>query len=210
MRDTRPTELLDEKHHRTVAIEALLWTPPVTLSDVTADSPGSYVLLYSGALSLYDRLRPDPSRVQRRDPLVISGGAPLYVGKARSLGVRMSQHIKYLQSCLDVSSEDLMVIALPTASEAGALYIEGLLAAAYRPVWNQPWLSGFGSKPQGVTRTRHQRVPPWSVLHPGRRVLDERVHRPAREELRCRVTRHLAGAVGDVYVRGFLPAPPVS
>lgn len=207
MRRIRPAELLDERRHLERAIEALLWTRPVRLREVSAASPGAYALLYTGDAEMYERLRPATSRGRRHEPLVISGGSPIYIGKSRGLQTRMAEHIRNLGLCTDLGADDFLVITLPTPSEGGAVFFESLLTAAYRPVWNEGWLTGFGSKPQGTSRTEHQSVPAWSVLHPGRRVLEERIHGPVRVGLRERVKQHLADGVNDFYTVAYRSLP---
>jgi hypothetical protein len=95
----------------------------------------------------------------------------------------------------------LLVVALPTRTLAGALYLERLVMDVFRPVWNQPFLSGFGSKPQGTTRTRHQRIPRWSVLHPGRHSVPQTVLNEQRDRLAQRVAEHLQATVSDPFGR---------
>lgn len=157
--------LLDEVRNLTCALEATLTTPPVPLAELDANAPGAYVMLYCGDLDVYARLRRPGGRDDLR-PIAAGGGAPLYVGSAKELRERAGRYRTKLRGCIDVHVEDMLVVAMPTASHAGALYVEGLLIAAFAPVWNEPWLSGFGSKPQGSIRTRHQRVSAWQTLHP--------------------------------------------
>lgn len=193
-------DVLNEKRDRCRAIEAVLATAPVPLAELIDPAPGTYVLLYRGALDLYSRLR-RPCHQDDLRSMSEAGGAPIYVGSASSLRERRRRHERNVRACIDVDSNDLLVVALPTRTLAGALYVERLLMDAFRPVWNQPFLSGFGSKPQGTTRTRHQRIPRWSVLHPGRHSVPQTANDEQRARLAQRVTEHLQATVSDPYGR---------
>lgn len=159
--------LLDERGDLLRGVEAALLCRPLPLDEVTDPSPGGYLLLYRGELDCYQRLA-RPGGVDDRRCLIEAGGYPIYAGSASALGQRARRHVLNVRACVDISSDDLMMVTLPTATPAGALYLEAMLIAAFRPVWNQAWLAGFGSQPQGSARRRHQRVPAWNVLHPGR------------------------------------------
>ena len=188
--------LLNEDRDRTVAMEALLLTPAVPLDELTHRSPGAYVLLYRGDLPLYELARRPRGRTDLRS-ISEAGGAPIYVGAATSLAERRGRHEKNLAPCSDIGDDDLLAVALPTSSVAGAFYIERLLMATFRPVWNEPFVSGFGSKPQGASRTRHQRVPRWSVLHPGRHRSVAATDAGHRRRLQQQVVDHLNRTVND-------------
>ena len=181
-------QLLDDTRNLTCALEATLMTPPVPLAELDIAAPGAYVMLYAGALDIYARVRRPGGRNDLR-PIAGAGGAPLYVGSAKELRERAGRYRTKLRSRVDLHVNDMLVVAMPTVSHAGALYIEGLLIEAFTPVWNEPWLSGFGSKPQGSSRTRHQRTSTWQTLHP---TTDNPDSEPGMvAELRARAASHL-------------------
>ena len=180
--------LLDERRHLVVAAEHVLNAPVLPLDAVTARGPGAYLLLYCGSLEIY---APIAYRGEGGS-IVQDGGFPIYTGSAASLRERRQRHQRNLRGLEDVDEDDLRIIAVPTPSKAGAVYLEQLFIDAFRPAWNEPWLAGFGSKRQGKTRERGQRVSAWNVLHPGRFV-DERAPRypVCPGHLAERVTRKL-------------------
>ena len=197
-------DFLNEKRHCERAIEAALCASPVRLEEVTTSSPGTYLLLYTGNLPLYDRVR-RPGGSDDVRSISEAGGAPVYVGSAQSLCERRGRHENNLRRCHDITTDDLLIITLPAPSEAGARHVELLLMATFRPVWNEPFVSGFGSKPQGTSRTKHQRPPKWSILHPGRHATAGVEYSERREALRQRVDQHLEHTVSDTF-RIALPA----
>lgn len=159
--------LLDERGDLLRGVEAALHRRPLPLDEVVDPSPGAYLLLYRGQLEQYQRLA-RPGGVDDRRCMVQAGGYPIYAGSATALGQRARRHVLNVRPCVDIAADDLLMVPLPTATPAGALYVESALIATFRPVWNEGWLAGFGSQPQGAARRRHQRVPAWNVLHPGR------------------------------------------
>lgn len=155
---------LNETRDLINALEAALTTPPIELAEMDARRPGAYLMLYRGRLPYYARVQRPGGRRDRR-PIATGGGAPIYIGSASQLRGRTGRYMKKLPCSINVSADDLLVVPMPTSSHAGALYLEGLLIAAFQPVWNQPWLAGFGSQPQGRTRVTHQRASAWSRFH---------------------------------------------
>jgi hypothetical protein len=105
-----------------------------------------------------------------RHPLVQVGCFPLYAGSAVQLQERLRRHRR---NALGVPSLDsgrrLHVVWLELNGPGSALLVERLLIDLLKPLWNEPFLRGFGSRWQGRTR-ENQAPPPWAVLHPGRRV----------------------------------------
>lgn len=164
----RAAMLLDERGDLLRGVEAALHRRPLPLDEVVDPSPGAYLLLYRGSLDQYRRVA-RPGGVGDRRSMVEGGGYPAYAGSAATLRQRARRHVLNVRPCADIAADDLVMVTLPTAAPAGALYVESALIASFRPVWNQPWLSGFGSQPQGAAHRRHQRVPAWNILHPGRR-----------------------------------------
>jgi len=197
--------LLDERGDLLRGLAAALHRPPLPLTAITDPSPGAYLLLYRGPLDEFRRVA-RPGGVDDRRSMVEGGGYPIYAGSASSLGQRVRRHVLNLRPCVDVTADDLLMVPLPTATPAGALYVEAALISSLRPVWNEAWLAGFGSQPQGAARRRHQRVPPWNVLHPGRR-FDSAAPRPdiTREALADRVVEFLAATVPAAFTHQ--PAP---
>ena len=191
-------DFLNEKLHCERALETALFASPVPLEEVTTSSPGTYLLLYTGNLAMYGRLRRPGGSGDLR-AISEAGGAPVYVGSAKSLCERRGRHENNLRRCHDISTDDLLIITLPTPSEAGARYVEQLLMDTFRPVWNESFVSGFGSKPQGISRTLHQRPPKWSILHPGRHATAGVEYSERREALRQRVDQHLEHTVSDTF-----------
>ena len=158
--------LLDERRHLVVAAEHALNAPVLPLDAVTARGPGAYLLLYCGPLDIYTSI----AYRGEGGSIVRDGGFPIYAGSAASLRERRQRHQRNLRGLRDVNEDDLRIVVAPTPSKAGAVYLEQLFIDAFRPVWNEPWLAGFGSKRQGRTRERGQRVSAWNLLHPGRYV----------------------------------------
>jgi len=192
--------LLDEQRDLASAVEAVLFAAPVRLEELSHRSPGAYVLLYVGDVECYQRLRRPGGRNDRR-PIASAGGAPIYIGSARDLGERRNRHVANLAGCVDISPADLLIIALPTATKAGGVYLEtALIDSVFHPIWNTPVLSGFGSRRQGRSREQHQRVSTWNLLHPGRHV-HAKAPRPDIDlnDLRTKVRHHIAATVTDPF-----------
>lgn len=167
-----------------------------SLCEVTERGPGAYLMLYCGDLDMYAPV----ARSADRTSIIDAGGYPIYAGSASSLRERRQRHVLNLRGLRDLSEDDLRLVVIPTTSVAGALYVEELFIKAFQPVWNQPWLAGFGSKRQGRVRERGQRVSAWNVLHPGRYV-DPAAPMPAttRAELSAKVVDHLERTVSATY-----------
>lgn len=114
---------------------------------------GAYILLHTGNVSLY--------------PETDTSNGPIYVGCARNINGRRSDHLRSLNGArLDAS--DFKIIYLPTVDLGSASYLEQVMLETYEPLWNQTRLRGFGSRPQGSTWERSQTASPWDFLHPGR------------------------------------------
>ncbi len=191
-----PVPLLDERRHLAHAAEAAIGGRVQHLSEVAERGPGAYLMLYCGDLDMYARA----ARAGGPTSLLEGGGYPIYAGSAASLIERRQRHVRNLEGLIDLSEDDLRIVLVPTTSEAGAGYVEKLFIRAFEPVWNQPWLAGFGSKRQGRIRERGQRVSPWNVLHPGR-YIHPSAPRPiaTQADLAGKVVNYLAGTVSPVY-----------
>lgn len=189
---TPDVPLIDERRDLAVAAEHAVNAPVRHLDAVATRGPGAYLLLYCGSLKIYASV----AYRGNGGSIVQEGGFPIYVGSAASLRERRQRHQRNLRGLVDMSEADLRIVAVPTPSKAGAVYLEQLFIDAFLPVWNEPWLAGFGSKRQGKTRERGQRVSPWNVLHPGRHI-DERAPLPSASanDLAHRVVELLTGAV---------------
>ena len=124
-------------------------------------------------------------------------GWPVYVGSAASGRARRGRHLNTLAQVRDIGAADVEVVALTMPSHAAALYAEALLQRAYRPLWNEPWLSGLGSsRDQGRAR-RTQRRSAFAVVH-GRTGCGTGQPLRTYDELIELIEAHLAETVGDV------------
>lgn len=129
--------------------------PACKLWEVTSKSPGFYVHYYVGSsLRIYERA---------------TAAWPLYAGVTANLRGRSLRHIRQLEPVIDITADDLMVVAVPLPDLGAALAAERRMIEHMQPVWNQHWIRGFGSNVSGKERKTQTR-PPWSVLHPGRLV----------------------------------------
>lgn len=101
----------------------------------------------------------------RRCEALSAGQWPIYLGTARSCSDRVHRHRIKVRKVPSLGGGDrLRVVTLELPSRAAALYGECLLIHALRPLWNQGFISGFGSMPQGRNRA-HQSPSPWRVVH---------------------------------------------
>jgi hypothetical protein len=122
---------------------------------------------------------------------------PVYIGSsATSARSRRLRHLATLAEVRDVAAVDVEVVALTMPSPAAALYAEALLQRAYRPLWNESWLAGLGSRDQGRAR-RTQRRSAFAVVH-GRTGCGTGEPLRTYDELIELIEAHLAKTVGDV------------
>lgn len=194
--DSTARPRLDERRHLITASEEALSARVLPLAALRTPAPGAYLLLYRGTNEIYQPI----TYRGAGGSIVEEGGYPIYAGSAVSLRERRRRHQRNLVGLRDLAEDDLRIVAVSTLSKAGAVYLEQLFIDAFRPVWNEPWLAGFGSKRQGRTREQGQRVSPWNVLHPGRFV-DHRAPRPTvtRDQLHRRVADHLTSTVSAAF-----------
>jgi hypothetical protein len=181
--------MLDESGDRARVIDAAINGRPVPLSDVTARNPGAYLMLYRGDLELLAPLR-RPGGRHSTGSIAEDGGYPIYGGSAIQLRDRFSRHIRRLTPVKSLPPDDLLAVPLPTQTWDGAIYVERLILSAFDLLLNQSWLAGFGSREQGRSREKHQKVAPFNVLFPGR----PGCHGPAivtADDLAKKVTAHL-------------------
>lgn len=177
-----PSARWDELDIEAVVLDQAIRSPMHAFdeSDRWDRAPGIYFVFYRGRLATYRA--------------VADGTYPVYIGSAQDLGERFRRHRRNTSQVTNLRrGQDLLVVPLMLHSVAAARYVEGLLVDRLEPCWNQPWLSGFGSRPQGATRA-DQAPPRWNALHPGRAVGhgDDRTCRP---RLRRRLIAHLADTV---------------
>ncbi len=169
--------LFDTDADRFASLDEALFQHRYPLTDHRAPrEAGTYLVFYDGPLRIY---------------APVAGAVfPVYVGAAYELAERVARHRRNTRAIESLAGGgDLYVLTVPTGDFAGAIYAEELLRRLLLPVWNEPFLGGFGSRAQGATRTR-QSPPPWSLLHPGRAVGlgDLGV---TRREVETRACRHL-------------------
>lgn len=122
---------------------------------------------------------------------------PVYIGSAKRASSRRRRHLNTIADVRDIVPQDIAVAVLPLPSHAAALYAEALLIGdlAYRPLFNQHWMSGLGSsRDQGRNRVG-QRRSAFATVH-GRRRCGSGQPLRSYDELLNRIEEHLAGTVG--------------
>lgn len=172
----------DELDIEAVVLDEAMRSPkqPLDSSERWERTPGIYFVFYRGALAPYSA--------------VADATYPVYIGSAQDLGERFRRHRRNTAAVVSLhGGRDLLLLPAVLHSHAAARYVEALLVQRLEPCWNQTWLSGFGSRPQGATRAG-QVPPPWNALHPGRTVGkgDDLI---SRSLVRRRLVSHLAGTV---------------
>lgn len=182
---TSKRPLLDESRDTRGAVSAITGQPLTRLGESAPTSPGFYVIAYDGEAEPYDSVRASGTTLD-------CGGWPLYAGAARDLRERMASHANALRDHPELPADDFVFACVSTASRAGAGYLEALVIAELRPVWNEKWVHGFGSKQQGSRRSGQQ-ISLWDTLHPGRAV-SATLERNAGD-LREQVAAHLGVTV---------------
>lgn len=148
--------------------------------------PGAYLLFYRGDNPLYSGLT--------------TVRWPIYVGRALNPPRRMSEHRCSISSVSGLAVDAFEVLVAATSAPASAGFLEERLMALYRPVWNESWLAGFGSKHQGLARIANQQPTLWDRLHHGR----SWAHVAAASDpvLRRRVRAHLLATIKAAKVAG--------
>lgn len=186
--------MLDESGDEARVIDCALHAAPTRFGHVISSAPGAYLVLYEGELDFLAPLR-RPAAGSNAGSIAEAGGYPLYAGSAKSLKERFRRHGKNLAPIPSLPVSDLLVVPLPTHTWDAATYAERILIRVFEPLLNQPWLAGFGSRAQGRSRERTQRVAPFNVLFPGR----PGCHGPApvtADQLRDRAITHLTSSPG--------------
>ncbi len=130
------------------AARALMSYEAVALPPEDAIGRGVYTLHYHGQFDAYAGL----------------GDTPIYVGQARELRTRLSEHARSIEQSqnLDLQDFDCRWLVLEPVWIG---LTEQILIDEYRPVWNA--IRGFGNHDQGSSR-RTQKRSQWDTLHPGR------------------------------------------
>lgn len=159
-------------------LDVALWTERWPIRDAAPSAaPAWYLVFYDAA--------PDDALY---GPL--EGRWPLYAGSCKSLAERMGRHRVSVARVAGLELRRFWVAAVLTPTLAEARLAEELLIGTLGTVWNQPWVSGFGSRMQGATRVAGQAPARWDVLHP--RPWARGVDRAERSALRRRVRQYLA------------------
>ena len=174
--------LIDIWNERARTIEVLEITEsvrPAKLDTVRPPAlPGVYLLtLTASRLHCYRR--------------AVSTAWPVYIGSANNLRQRTRDHRLKFRQLRNVDCGSVEVVWVPAPSLASALYAEELLIQTFRPVWNERWLSGAGSKLQGRNRSGQRRTA-FDVLHPRHADLGGDGLNRRRLELKDSVVDHLA------------------
>lgn len=146
----------DERLHDLV-VETAMSRPRSRLLEWKPESgPGAYLLFVAGDLPAYGPLA--------------AGEYPTYCGSAFDLAERIAtRHRRSFADLEGISAENCWVLTMPAASTASARYMELALTVRLRePIWNRPNLAGAGSRTQGKSRIRNQRLTRFDCLHPGR------------------------------------------
>jgi hypothetical protein len=200
------TRMLDEYRDQVRVIETAINTPAIPLTMVRNREPGAYLHIYAGDIDCFKRAKRPGGRASTGS-LAVDGGFPIYVGSAKSLANRTRRHVTNMIPVVDFDVRDFSVIVLPTATFAGARYVEELLIEAFGvPVLNGV-VKGYGSQAQGTKRAT-QRMCEFNILFPGRRGCTGAANVTA-DELRNRVIIHLAQTVPDVCTTGVGPGQPM-
>lgn len=159
---------------------------------------GIYLLYYSGANPLYERIQSDgsvgdvPIYVGRAIPKGGRKGAVgVDAGKGRALSDRLKQHANSIDQALDLELTDFSFRCLSME----AIWIplgESAIIHRFNPVWNIA-IDGFGNKDPGERR-KGQYKSPWDVLHAGREFAVKLAESPVTRVL-CegRISDHFAG-----------------
>ena len=184
----RVVEMFDQSEGRSRVLDELLSRPRIRLTEMgsaVGKDPGFYALFY---------------RRQRNGPLPIElypyglvdmATYPLYLGCAADLRCRIGEHRRNAEPVESLNGgADLLVARVPVSQYADCVWAEQALVEMLLPLWNMPWLAGWGSRWQGRSRAS-QTPPPWSVLQPGRRV-GCGVVQVSAAELAVRAEAHLA------------------
>ena len=130
------------------AARALMGYPAVAMPPLMAQETGVYTVHYHGIFEAYAGL----------------GEVPIYVGQARNLAARLSQHTQSIAQAENLDLADFTCRWLILAPVWVGL-TEDILIRQYRPLWNV--IRGFGNHAPGSGRIGQQ-CSPWDTLHPGR------------------------------------------
>jgi hypothetical protein len=153
-------------------ISEVLAQPLFPLDPANAPGPvsGVYLLYYSGNHPRYERRAKE---------------VPIYSGRSLpDVGDRIRTHCKSLDDVWDLERGDFQFryLALP---EFFVLGTEEALIKKYRPWWNLPEFSGFGTVGFGARYPMAQPTS-WDFIHPGR------LYRPDKVEIGALLCREKA------------------
>lgn len=165
---------------------------------------GIYAIYYQGRFSLYREL----VEFHR----LVSGGVPIYIGKAapsgsrkggvglqreahregRHLSARLSQHAASIKQVENLDLGDFKFRALIVNPTWLAL-AESALIRRYKPLWNSV-VDGFGNHDPGRGRKGGRRTQ-WDELHPGREWTSKhdipRLERSGRDKILAEVSEYM-------------------
>jgi hypothetical protein len=158
---------------------------------------GIYAIYYAGTLEMYRPTTNVPPDFRR----------PIYVGKAipkgsrkgglaenkpkgNPLGERLKKHARSIEGTVNLDVGDFYVRHLQVED----IWIplgENVMIERFRPTWNLA-VEGFGNNVPGGGRN-DQKLSPWDVLHPGRKLAEGLGKTPVSQEFMIqRVTDFLA------------------
>jgi hypothetical protein len=191
------TELVDQMRKSSFDelcrhVEIIETSDPVPITDAVAPRrPGVYLLsLRASRLACYRR--------------AVTTGCVVYCGSADSLADRLSDHRRTFRQVRNIRMSDIAVWFAELADAPAAIEMEARLIAGYRPVWNEKFCSGLGSKRQGPNRSGQARTA-FDALHPGRSTGSKPPKRP-RQEIARLVEAHLASTATQVRRWRRMPA----
>ena len=159
-----PMDLWNSRLHELAVLDEVLTRPLIRLDRSGGEprSPGCYLLFIKAPAGAEGQIARNLYSPLHR------GGFPVYVGCAVDLFTRLSDHRRRTSVVPSLhGGRDLWVCSVGLNRYEDAHYAESLLISLLRPVWNEKWASGFGSKDQGPSR-RTQAPTAWDLLHPGR------------------------------------------
>lgn len=157
---TAAIDPIDDDHliQRVISASLAAERQPLVKADLPA-GPGGYALF----------LGPGEGPVGICDTLLApmaTGEMPLYAGAAVDLAGRAARYKSpaSLAGAQDFPMERVWIAAVPTRTTAGAVCVEAVLIAAFQPPFNQPALSGLGSRVPGRNRIAASRVTAFDAL----------------------------------------------
>ena len=161
---------------------------------------GVYGLYYFGDYPLYTSIAAQNKA---------TGDRPIYIGKAVSTGRRtgvsreqemsiagrVREHSQSINAARNLNIEDFhcRFIFLQGTEEDLIEVLESRLIKKFQPLWNSPYLAGFGNHDPGSGRYNQQRSA-WDTLHPGRAWANRlKENQKSKEEILANAYRFLQG-----------------